>query len=129
MSRLWYTKGRPKMSTKVISAKVSDEEYDKLLQSCNKKGCTVSQFVKDACTDYMNTGEFKESQKPQDDISKFEDKITKLQFELDAANLIITDQKQKLDAANSTIQEKIRTIKEYSEFVDPISFNYWKSKR
>jgi hypothetical protein len=107
------------MSTKVISAKVSEEEYDKLLQSCNEKGCTVSQFVKDSCNKLMNDTPEQDPippQKPQDDIiSKLDENIARLQLAL--------------ELANSNLQEKTLKLKEYSEFVDPIAFNYWKSKQ
>lgn len=107
------------MSTKVISAKVSEEEYDKLLQSCNEKGCTVSQFVKDSCNKFMSDPPDEnniEPQKSQDEvISKLDDKIARLQLELNIASSIIRENTQK--------------IKEYGEFVDPVAFSYWKSKR
>ena len=51
------------MSTKVISSKIESELYDELLEACNAKGCTISQFVKDACLEAMGKREvFSESE-------------------------------------------------------------------
>ncbi len=41
MSRLQVYHSILEMSTKVISTKVSSEEYDELLDACNTKGCTI----------------------------------------------------------------------------------------
>ncbi len=37
------------MSTKVISSKVSAEDYDKLVDRCNEKGCSISEYVRERC--------------------------------------------------------------------------------
>lgn len=56
-----------------------------------------------------------EPQKSQDEvISKLDDKIVRLQLEL--------------NITSSIIREKTQKIKEYGEFVDPITFNCWKLK-
>jgi len=80
------------MSTKVISAKVSEQDYDDILNACNDKGCTISQFVKDSCLlSIGKTSEFSESvgisEKKDDDkiVSDLEGKITLLQLQLSNA--------------------------------------------
>ena len=55
------------MSTKVISSKIESELYDELLEACNAKGCTISQFIKDACLEAMGKREvFSESKSISD---------------------------------------------------------------
>ncbi len=51
------------MATKVISAKLSSDDYDKLLDQCNSKGCTISEFVRDRCLEFLGT-------KPEDSMKK-----------------------------------------------------------
>lgn len=87
------------MSTKVISAKISEEEYDKILQSCNEKGCTVSQFVKDACSNYMDSNQVTELQKESDNelVSQLTDKISELGIKLGIAESTILNQNMKLE--------------------------------
>jgi TolA-binding protein len=103
------------MSTKVISAKVSSEQYDELLDACNDKGCTISQFVKDACFEVMGKDpEFSEVSEQtnaqvtqdQEQITELQDKITKLESDLSNVNLTISKQNQ--------------TIKEFYEYKDII---------
>jgi len=36
------------MVFRVVSTKLTEEEHSKLLDVCNEKGCTASNFVKDA---------------------------------------------------------------------------------
>ena len=116
--------GRLEMSTKVISSKIESDLYDELLQACNEKGCTISQFVKDACLETMGKeSEFSESKIISD--KKKEDENQKV-YELERK---IAQLKTDLSDANSTISKQNQTIKEYSEFVDPIAFHYWRLKR
>jgi uncharacterized protein (DUF1778 family) len=90
------------MSTKVISSKVTPEEYDALLEACNMKGCTISQFVKDACLEKIGRKEefseskvvdHKESSKL---VSDLENKIIKLRLELSNTNSTISKQNQQI---------------------------------
>lgn len=93
-----------KMSTKVISSKVESELYDELLEACNVKGCTISQFVKDACLEAIDkklefsetTGSISEQSQSQDPelIITLQEKITKLDADLSSANSIISKQNQ-----------------------------------
>ena len=96
------------MSTKVISAKVSEDDYDAILNACNTKGCTISQFVKDSCLISVGkTSEFSESvgitEKKDDDkiIYDLESKITVLEFQL--------------SNAKDAISRREREIKEFHE--------------
>jgi peptidoglycan hydrolase CwlO-like protein len=112
MSRTRYTNGILEMSTKVISAKVSSEQYDELLDACNDKGCTISQFVKDVCFEVMGKDpEFSEvSEEANTQLSENQEQITELQDK-------ITKLESDLSNANSTISKQNHTIKEFYELV------------
>ncbi len=92
------------MSTKVISAKVSEDDYDTILNACNDKGCTISQFVKDLCLGVIGkNSEFSESvsviEKKDDSdkiISDLESKITLLLHQLSSAKDTISKQNQQI---------------------------------
>lgn len=92
------------MTTKVISAKVSEDDYDNILNACNTKGCTISQFVKNACLNTIGKGsEFSESveaQEKKDDtdkiISDLESKILPLQLQLSSAKDAVSKQNQQI---------------------------------
>lgn len=34
------------MVNKVLSTKITDEEHQKILEKCNKSGCTISEFLR-----------------------------------------------------------------------------------
>jgi len=53
------------MSTKVISAKISSDDYDKLVETCNSKGCSISDFVREQCLGQAN---------PKNDLASKEEK-------------------------------------------------------
>ena len=106
----------PKMSTKVISTKVESELYDELLETCNVKGCTISQFVKDACLEAMDkkpelgkTAEStSEQSQPQDPelITRLQDKITKLESDLSSASSTISKQNQTIEEFYELVPER-----------------------
>ena len=56
------------MSTKVISAKISSDDYDKLVETCNGKGCSISDFVREQCLGQAN---------PKNDLVSKEEKSIK----------------------------------------------------
>ena len=106
------------MSTKVISAKISSEDYDKLVDTCNEKGCSISDYVRERCLAEFSESETSDKEKEDENqniVRELERKIAQL--------------KTGLSDANSTISKQNQTIKEYSEFVDPIAFHYWTLKR
>ena len=70
-----------KMSTKVISAKVSSEDYDKLLDACNNKGCSISEFVREKCLEGINQSEKSENIEPNE-VEKLQNKNFFLELEL-----------------------------------------------
>lgn len=91
------------MSTKVISAKVSEDDYDTILDACNTKGCTISQFVKDACvvaigkgSEFSESGETIETKTDNNKISELENKITRLEIQLSDARNTISKQNHEI---------------------------------
>jgi len=45
------------MVSHVISTKLNEEEHKKLLEFCNKKGCTTYDFVKNSIIESMDSNE------------------------------------------------------------------------
>ena len=77
-----------KLSTKVISAKISSEDYDKLLEACNNKGCSISEFVRERCLEGINPSLQSESKEEKsenivpNEIEKLQNKNFFLELEL-----------------------------------------------
>ena len=87
MSKLAYTKVYKKMSTKVISAKISSEDYDKLVDRCNEKGCSISDYVRERCLTEFNESEEKiEQEKKEPEDIELKKKNLRLEIELAIAN-------------------------------------------
>ena len=106
------------MSTKVISAKIPSDDYDKLLDACNNKGCTISEFVRDRCQESINPNFESESkqekksnlpQRPQqnNEIEELRNKTKKLETELGLAQLTISEQGRKISGLYSQINSKL----------------------
>jgi len=47
------------MVYKIVSTKLNDEDHEKFLEFCNKKGCSTSEFIKNSIITMMES----ESQK------------------------------------------------------------------
>ena len=43
------------MALRVVSTKISQEEYGKVTEICNQTGCTLSAFLKECVMDLVNT--------------------------------------------------------------------------
>ena len=77
-----------KLSTKVISAKVSSEDYDKLLDACNNKGCSISEFVRERCLEGIDQSVISESKDEKseniepNEVEKLQNKNFFLELEL-----------------------------------------------
>jgi hypothetical protein len=54
------------MALRVISTKLSEEEYSKITQICNNAGCTLSAFLKDCVMDLVDKESHK-IEKPQEE--------------------------------------------------------------
>ena len=63
-----------KMSFRVVSTKLTEEEHAKLLDECNSKGCTASNLIKDAILEKIGLKE-KEADKKKEltfgELSKY----------------------------------------------------------
>lgn len=75
------------MSTKVISAKISSDDYDRLVETCNNKGCSISEFVRERCLEGINSGlqsgkKDEKSDNSESNETKISDKNFFLQLEL-----------------------------------------------
>ena len=82
MSKLAYTIVYEKMSTKVISAKISSEDYDKLVDRCNEKGCSISDYVREKCSTEFNESEEKVEDKKEPEDTELKKKNLRLEIEL-----------------------------------------------
>lgn len=51
------------MALRVISTKLSEEQYGKIVQICNDAGCTLSAFLKECVMDLVDK-EDKKAEKP-----------------------------------------------------------------
>ena len=83
------------MSTKVISAKIPSEEYDKLIDKCNEKGCSISDYVRERCLAEFNESEKVEEIKESDD-AEFKKNI-RLEVDLAVAKERIDELKRQND--------------------------------
>ncbi len=50
------------MALRVISTKLSEEQYSKITQVCNNAGCTLSAFLKESVMDLVSKEEVTEKQ-------------------------------------------------------------------
>ena len=74
------------MSTKVISAKISSEDYDKLVDTCNEKGCSISDYVRERCLAEFNEPEEKIEQEKKESVdAELTKKNLRLEIELAVA--------------------------------------------
>lgn len=93
------------MSTKVISAKIEPELYDKLLEECNLKGITISQFLKDACIKTMEG--FGEPERDNSDlVSELQNKISSLESQLQSARSTIEAKNKQIEDFFSLFSQK-----------------------
>jgi len=99
------------MSTKVISAKVSSEDYDKLLDACNNKGCSISEFVREKCLEGINQRVISESkdEKSENIESNEIEKIKETNFFLDL----------KLSVLKDKLSRKEKELTAFSELFSP----------
>ncbi len=52
------------MALRVISTKLTEEQYSKITQVCNNAGCTLSAFLKECVMGLVDKEEGKVTQKP-----------------------------------------------------------------
>jgi hypothetical protein len=74
------------MALRVISTKLSEEQYGKITQVCNNAGCTLSAFLKDCVMELVDK-EGSKTEKP------FEETINSPEFTLSNENPV---QEQKI---------------------------------
>ena len=99
------------MSTKVISAKISTEDYDKLLDVCNNKGCSISEFVREKCLAGINQSVVSESKDEKSDSAE-PNEIEKLQDK----NFF---QELELSLLKDKLVKKEKELAEFSELFSP----------
>ncbi len=87
------------MSTKVISAKIPTEDYDKLIDACNEKGCSISEYVRERCLEGISFEAQVAEQKTEEESSEVDDlkkKNSVLDLKLYFANDKVSSLQQKI---------------------------------
>ena len=59
------------MVNRVVATKLTDEEHNKLLDACNKEGCTPSSFIKNALLEKIMPRQEKSEDLSSDEVRKF----------------------------------------------------------
>lgn len=59
------------MVNRVVATKLTDEEHTKLLDVCNKEGCTPSAFIKNALLEKITPKQEKSEDLPSNEVRKF----------------------------------------------------------
>jgi len=97
------------MSTKVISSKVTSEDYDKLVDACNEKGCSISEYVRERCLGGIGHEAEVAMQETKKEESSQVDDLKKENTELDL----------KLCLANDRVSSLQKRIKDFEELFSP----------
>jgi len=93
------------MSTKVISSKVTSEDYDKLVDTCNEKGCSISEYVRERCIEGIGHEAEVAMQETKKDESGLVDDLKKENTGLDL----------KLYLANDRVSNLQKRVKDFEE--------------
>jgi predicted RNase H-like nuclease (RuvC/YqgF family) len=120
MSKPWVNQGRPKMPTKVVSTKIPSDEYDRLIDECNTKGCTLSEFIREKILDSNPTptqDNSKEKPKESEEMTNLKKQISQLQLDLNSYKSAVSNQEKKITDLYDWLQIK-------GLGVDPIALNY-----
>lgn len=101
------------MSTKVISTKIPSEEYDRLINVCNTKGCSLSEFVRGRILDSNQEvskdevkEEVKEEPKENEEIANLRKQVLQLQLDLASSKYAISNQGKKITDLYDWLQIK-----------------------
>ena len=121
------------MSTKVISTKIPSEEYNRLIDVCNTKGCSLSEFVRGRILDSNKEastrdevkevkGEVKEEVKENKEIADLRKQVLQLQLDLASSKSKISNHDKKITDLYDWLQIK-------GLGVDPITLMGLKNRR
>jgi hypothetical protein len=110
----------PDEPSKVISTKLTAQEHDALFEECNKRGCTMTQFLREACLRAMDI-------KPEPSIPQNISQNTQKENKNKENAFDLQEKISKLEAqlakANSTISTQRQTIREFDRFVPQSELN------